>query len=137
MFAVLAIPVLADAQIRKCTINRSAVACSGIAVGTTPAEAAALLKPYETKIADIQIFEGPPAGRRPLAFDRRDVNQDWRFALPANTEWIQPRKKFGESPWWWSELYDPWWAEPWVAKPWQLEPRPEPLPELWGLEPRW
>jgi hypothetical protein len=129
LLAVLATPVLADAQTRTCTINRRVVTCSGIAVGTTPAEAAALLKPYETKIADIQILEGPPDGRNP-----------WRFAAPSNTEWTQPRKKFGESPWWWSELYDPWWAEPWVAKPWQLEPRPEPrpepFPERWYFEPR-
>jgi hypothetical protein len=128
LFAVLAAPALAGAQSRTCVINRLVVACSGIDVGTSPAEAAALLKPHETKIVDVRIPDRPPAMRRPLEFDWRD---------PSNTEFARPRKKFGESPWWWSELYDPWWAEPWVAKPWQLEPRPEPLPELWwNLQPR-
>ena len=137
LFAVLATPALAGAQSRTCAINRLVIACSGIDVGTSPAEAAALLKPHETKIDDVHIPNGPPAARRPLDFDWREVNQDrWRSAEPFDTGSVQPRKKFGESPWWWSELYDPWWAEPWVAKPWQLEPRPEPFPERWYFEPR-
>ena len=131
LFAVLATPGLAGAQNRTCTINRLVIACSGIDMGTNPAQAAAMLKPYETKIVDVLLADGPPSIGRPDV-DWRDVNQDrWR-------DFIQPRKKFGESPWWWSELYDTWWAEPWVAKPWQLEPVPEPFPfpERWHHERR-
>jgi hypothetical protein len=136
LFAVLATPAVASAQGRTCTIIRLVVSCSGIDVGTSPTEAAALLKPHET-IVDVLVPDGPPAARRPLDFDWRDVHQDrLRFAVPSNIECIQPRKKFGESPWWWSELYDPWWAEPWVAKPWNLEPPPQPFPERCNFYPR-
>jgi hypothetical protein len=127
LFAVLATPSLAGAQSRTCAINRLVIACSGIDMGTNPAQAAAMLKPYETKIVNLPIPDLPRVVRRPSEFDWRDA---------SSTEFVQPRKKFGESPWWWSELYDAWWYEPWVAKPWNLEPRPEPLPEVWNLEPR-
>jgi hypothetical protein len=137
LFAVLATPGLAGAQNRTCTINRLVIACSGIDMGTNPAQAAAMLKPYETQIVDVLVPDGPRAVRRPSDVDWRDVHQDrLRFADHSNIECIQPRKKFGESPWWWSELYDPWWAEPWVAKPWNLQPLPEPFPERCNVYPR-
>jgi len=120
LVAMLATPALARAQSQTCAINRLVIACSGIRMGTTPAEAAALLKPHETKIDDIQLPDSSPVVRKP---------SELRYTAPSDTEFVHARKKFGESPWWWSELYDSWWYEPWVAKPWTLEPRPDPLPE--------
>jgi hypothetical protein len=127
LFAVLATPALAGAQNKTCTINRLVVACAGIDMGTNPAQAAAMLKPYETKIVAVRI---------PSDVEWREANpQRLRFAR-SHTDFYQPRKKFGEWPWWWSELYDPWWYEPWVAKPWDLQPGPEPFPQWWNYEPR-
>jgi len=137
LFAALATPALASAQGRTCTIVRLVVTCSGIDMGTNPVQAAEMLKPYETKIVDVLLPDGSSAMRRPLDVDWRDVFQDRSRFARSHADFVQPRKKFGESPWWWSELYDTWWAEPWVLKPWQEEPRPEPLPELWGIERRW
>jgi len=80
----------------------------GLTRPDTAAEALALMKLHQPKIASLETLESV------VRVDRRD------------TPFLQkPRQRFGESPWWWSELYDPWWYEPWVAKPWQLEPHTE------------
>jgi hypothetical protein len=123
-----------------CTIIGLVVACSGAPLETTPAQALALMKQRETKIVDVQIADRPAGVTRPdtaaeaLALMKQHETQfitvdipDSQFVTRPETPSLQKRqRRFGESPWWWSELYDPWWYEPWVAKPWQLEPSPEP-----------
>ena len=123
-----------------CTIIGLLVACSGAPLETTPAQALALMKQHETKIVDVQIPDRPAGVTRPdtaaeaLALMKQHETQfiavdipDSQFVTRPETPSLQrPQRRFGESPWWWSELYDPWWYEPWVVKPWQLEPSPEP-----------
>ena len=122
-----------------CTIIGLVVACSGAPIKTTPAEALALMKQQESRIVDVQIPDrpagvtGPDTPERALAIMKQHESKIVLVPIPDdepvrvapdNSSIERPRRRFGESPWWWSELYDPWWYEPWVAKPWQLEPRP-------------
>jgi hypothetical protein len=125
-----------------CTIIGLVVACSGTPVRTTPAEALALMKQQAAQIVDVQIpnrpadATGPDTPERALALMKQheprivvvDIPEEPDRVAPDTSSIERPRRRFGESPWWWSELYRPWWYEPWVAKPWQLEPRPEPFP---------
>ena len=123
-----------------CTVIGLVVACSGAPV-QTPAQALAMMKQHAAEIVDVQIAARPEGLTRPdtaaeaLALMRQHQTKISNFEMlesPVRTArpdlpfFQKPRQRFGESPWWWSELYDPWWYEPWVAKPWQLEPRPEP-----------
>jgi hypothetical protein len=125
-----------------CTIIGIVVACSGAPIQTTPPEALALMKQHEARIVEVQI-PGRPADatgadtpERALAIMKQHETTivlvpipDSRVRVAPDSSSIDsPRRRFGEAPWWWSELYSPWWYEPWVAKPWQLEVRPEPFP---------
>jgi hypothetical protein len=123
-----------------CTIIGLVVACSGTPVQTTPAQSLALMREHAIEIIDAQTPE------RPAGVTRRDTPEealalmkqhetkavdvrmlDILLAPRPYTPSIQwPRRKFGENPWWWSELYDSWWYEPWVLKPWQEQPLPQP-----------
>ena len=124
-----------------CTIIGLVVACSGAPVRTTPEQALALMKTHATRVVDVQPPDRPADVSRPntaeesLALMKQHEKKIVVVPIPyepideasPQTPTIEsPRRRFGESPWWWRELYDPWWYEPWVAKPWQLEPRPEP-----------
>jgi hypothetical protein len=126
-----------------CTIIGLVVACSGAPVNTTPAQSLALLRQQQPAINNVQVPErpaeatGPDSPERALAIMKQHEQKivlvpilDDELAGGPDVSAIQPRRKFGQSPWWW-KLYDPWWYEPWVAKPWQLEPIPEPLPRWW------
>ena len=124
-----------------CTIIGLVVACSGAPVQTTPAQSLALMKTGAIEVVDAQTPDRPAGVTRPntpeeaLAIMRQHETKIVPVDIPygpngvtdANIHSIErPRRRFGESPWWWSELYDTWWYEPWVVKPWQQEPRPEP-----------
>jgi hypothetical protein len=124
-----------------CTIIGLVVACSGAPVQTTPAQSLALMKAHAAETVDVQVAERPAGTTRrdtaaeALALMKQHepkivvVPNPYRPIVatrPEISSGESRRRRFGESPWWWSELYDPWWYEPWVAKPWQLEPRPEP-----------
>jgi hypothetical protein len=129
-----------------CTIIGLVVACSGAPVQTTPAQSLALMKERAAQIIDVQVPDRPAGVTRrntpeeALAImkehETKIVPTDLLYRPIAvaqpNTIWFQsPRKKFGEAPWWWSELYDSWWYEPWVVKPWQEQPVPEPCCGWW------
>ena len=128
-----------------CTIIGLVVACSGAPVNTTSAQSLALLRQQQPAIVNVQVPErpadatGPDTPERALAIMK--LHEPKIVLVPILDEEVgvspdhsaihQPQRRFGESPWWWSELYDPWWYEPWVAKPWQLEPVPAALPRWW------
>lgn len=126
-----------------CTIIGVVVACSGAPIQTTPDQALALMKQRAAAIVEVQTPERPAGMTRPntaeesLAIMKQhektivlvDVpypDVDAARHYPDQVPTDAPRKRFGEQPWWWKELYDTWWHEPWVAKPWQLEPHQEP-----------
>lgn len=129
-----------------CTIIGVIVACSGAPVQTSPQQALALMKRHATEIVEVQTAERPVGVTRPntpeesLALMKEHETkivvvpipyEPFDAASPYAPSVESPRRRFGESPWWWRELYDPWWYEPWVAKPWQLEPVPAALPRWW------
>jgi len=123
-----------------CTIIGLVVACSGAPVQTTPAQSLALMKTGAIEVVDAQTPDRPAGVTRPntpeeaLAIMRQHETKIVPVDIPygpdvtgPQTQSVEtPRRRFGETPWWWSELYSPWWYEPWVVKPWQLEPLPEP-----------
>jgi hypothetical protein len=128
-----------------CTIIGLVVACSGAPVQTTPEQALALMKRHAAEVVEFQVPDRPADVTRPntaeeslaimKAHERKIVLVDAARRYPATTD-ESPRRRFGESPWWWKELYDPWWDEPWVVKPWQLQPVPEPCCG-WGSPEQW
>jgi len=122
-----------------CTIIGLVVACSGVHVGTTPEQALAIWTQNATAQVAAQSPQQPPQATRPntaeesLALMKLHERKivlvpvpDWPDRAVRQEAPQQRPLKFGEQPWWWKELYDPWWYEPWVAKPWQLQPVPEP-----------
>ena len=121
-----------------CTIIGLVVACSGVHVGTTPEQALAIWTQNATQVVAPSPQEPPQVTRPNTAEESLALMKlhEKKIVLVPIPDWPadavrrevphQRPLKYGESPWWWKELYDSWWYEPWVAKPWQLEPIPEP-----------
>ena len=123
-----------------CTIIGLVVACSGVhSAASTPEQALAIWTQHDAQVVKSRAPEPPAQATRPNTAEESLALMklhEKKIILVPIPEWpaaavrqdAPPRRplKFGESPWWWRELYDPWWAEPWVAKPWQLQPLPEP-----------
>ncbi|HUK37008.1 MAG TPA: hypothetical protein VLV86_24000 [Vicinamibacterales bacterium] len=124
-----------------CTIIGIVVACSGAPIQTTPAQALALMKPRAAEVLDVQQSDRPAGVTRPdtaaeaLALMKAHEPKIVAFEVPHDAADVarsrtwsthSPRRRFGESPWWWRELYDTWWYDPWTVKPWQEQPYPEP-----------
>ena len=123
-----------------CTIIGLVVACSGVHADTTPAQALALMKRNAVEIVDVQTPERTAGATRPnTAAEALAIMKEHEQKIvvapieywPADVsrqgfEHARHARKYGESPWWWSKMYDTWWYEPWVVKPWQEEPVPEP-----------
>jgi hypothetical protein len=127
-----------------CTIIGLVVACSGVHADITPAEALALMKRNAVEIVNVQTPERvgptrPNTAAEALAIMREHEAKIVAYPIaypPADVvrpdvEHASFARKFGESPWWWRELYDTWWYEPWVVKPWQEQPIPEPCCGRW------
>jgi hypothetical protein len=123
-----------------CTIIGLVVACSSVHADISPANALALMKRNAVAVVDIQTPEraaGPVRPNTPaeaLAIMKEHEQKIVVLPIPyipedvtsPDIERARHARKFGESPWWWRELYDTWWYDPWVVKPWQDQPIPEP-----------
>jgi len=128
-----------------CTIIGLVVACSGAPLQTSPAQSLALMKAHALQVTEAQVPDRPAVVTRPntpdeaLAIMRQHETRivvDASYpplvaASPIAPFFQTPRRRFGESPWWWSELYDTWWYDPWTVKPWQQQPIPEPCCGGW------
>lgn len=128
-----------------CTIIGLVVACSGAPVQTTPTQSLALMKARALAVAEAQVPERSAGVTRPstpeeaLEIMRQhetksvDVETYRPILVSSPFAWSfqNPRRRFGEQPWWWSELYDTWWYDPWTVKPWQEQPIPEPCCGGW------
>ena len=130
-----------------CTIIGLVVACSGVHADITPAEALALMKRNAVEIVNAQTAERPAGVTRPntpaealaimKAHEEKIVPAEFAYYEPAGVVRPdvlakRPARRFGESPWWWRELYDTWWYDPWTVKPWQEQPIPEPCCGRWS-----
>jgi hypothetical protein len=105
-----------------CTIIGLVVACSGAPVQTSPAQSLALVKAGAIEIVEAQTPDRPAGVTRPntpeeaLAIMRQhetkivpvDIPYGPYVTGPQPQSVEMPRRRFGESPWWWSELYSPW-----------------------------
>ena len=122
-----------------CTIIGLVVACSGVHADLTPSDALAVMKRNAVTVVDIQTPETAAGPVRPnTAAEALAIMKEHEQKIVVRPVLYTPEdvanpdvagsrhtRRFGESPWWWRELYDTWWYDPWVVKPWQEEPIPE------------